>query len=89
MYKLSYSNEAKEDLRKLPKYISKRIGDKLIFYSHQKNIFNFAKPLYGVGEKRYRFRVGDYRILFTIEPDGIIVVLVILAIGHRKDIYFE
>jgi mRNA interferase RelE/StbE len=34
---------------------------------------------------RYRFRVGDYRIVFEIH-DAVLVVL-ILAIGDRKDIY--
>ena len=34
---------------------------------------------------RYRFRVGDYRIIYEIH-DAVLVVL-ILAIGDRKDIY--
>jgi mRNA interferase RelE/StbE len=34
-----------------------------------------------IGE--YRFRVGDYRIVFDLEHDS----LLILAVGHRKDIY--
>ena len=36
-------------------------------------------------ENRYRFRVGDYRIIFEIH-DKILLVL-ILAIGDRKEIY--
>lgn len=31
----------------------------------------------------YRVRQGDYRILYSIRP----VIIVILAIGHRKDVY--
>jgi mRNA interferase RelE/StbE len=31
----------------------------------------------------YRVRQGDYRILYSIRP----VVIVILEIGHRKDVY--
>lgn len=33
----------------------------------------------------YRIRVGDYRILYTIDAEGRTVR--ITAIGHRKDVY--
>jgi len=31
----------------------------------------------------YRFRIGDYRVIFDIEDDQIIV----LRIGHRREVY--
>jgi mRNA interferase RelE/StbE len=31
----------------------------------------------------YRFRIGDYRVVFDLEGDEI----VILRVGHRRDIY--
>jgi mRNA interferase RelE/StbE len=34
---------------------------------------------------RYRVRVGDYRIVYRID-DGKVVVLVLL-IGHRREVY--
>jgi mRNA interferase RelE/StbE len=43
-----------------------------------------AEKLAGV-ENRYRFRVGDYRIIYEIH-DAVLVVL-ILAVGDRKEIY--
>jgi mRNA interferase RelE/StbE len=36
-------------------------------------------------KNRYRFRVGDYRIIYEIH-DAVLLVL-ILAIGDRKEIY--
>jgi mRNA interferase RelE/StbE len=36
-------------------------------------------------DKRYRFRVGDYRIVYEIH-DTVLLVL-ILAVGDRKEIY--
>jgi mRNA interferase RelE/StbE len=36
-------------------------------------------------ENRYRFRVSDFRIVFEIHDDHLLVV--ILAVGDRKDIY--
>jgi len=32
---------------------------------------------------QYRFRIGDYRVVFDIEGD----TLFVLDVGHRKDIY--
>jgi mRNA interferase RelE/StbE len=31
----------------------------------------------------YRFRIGDYRIIFDLDGDEIVV----LRVGHRRDIY--
>lgn len=33
----------------------------------------------------YRIRCGDYRIIYTIEDD--VLIIVIIEIGHRKQIY--
>ncbi|MDF1558958.1 MAG: type II toxin-antitoxin system RelE/ParE family toxin [Bacteroidales bacterium] len=37
------------------------------------------------GEDAYRIRVGDYRIIYEIDNDKIIVIIV--SVGHRKEIY--
>jgi mRNA interferase RelE/StbE len=43
-----------------------------------------AKKLVG-GDGEWRVRTGDYRIVYEIH-DQVLVVLV-LAVGHRRDIY--
>jgi mRNA interferase RelE/StbE len=43
-----------------------------------------AKKLVG-GEGEWRVRTGDYWIVYEVN-DGVLLVLV-LAVGHRKDIY--
>jgi len=37
------------------------------------------------GRPGYRVRVGDYRIVYTIHDD--VLVVVIITLGHRKDVY--
>lgn len=37
------------------------------------------------GRDGFRIRVGNYRILYTIEDDRLLVVVVTL--GHRRDVY--
>ena len=44
-----------------------------------------GKALTGVHKGKWRYRVGDYRIIAKIE-DGRLIILVI-EIGHRKKVY--
>lgn len=37
------------------------------------------------GRDGYRVRVGDYRILYTVD-DGVLVVVVV-TLGHRREVY--
>jgi len=37
------------------------------------------------GRPGLRVRVGDYRIIYTVEDDVLLVVVV--TVGHRRDIY--
>ena len=38
-----------------------------------------------VGEKSYKFRAGDYRVIIDLEKDKLLVL--VIDIGHRKNIY--
>jgi mRNA interferase RelE/StbE len=37
------------------------------------------------GENRYRIRVGDYRILYQIFDD--ILIVTVVRVGHRSEVY--
>lgn len=37
------------------------------------------------GQEAYRIRQGEYRIIYTIEDDRLIVSIV--KVGHRRDVY--
>jgi mRNA interferase RelE/StbE len=43
-----------------------------------------SKKLPG-GEDLYRIRVGDYRVIYQVQAR--IVVVTVIRIGHRRDIY--
>lgn len=42
-----------------------------------------SRPLRG--RPGYRVRVGDYRIIYTVHDDVLLVIVVTL--GHRRDVY--
>jgi mRNA interferase RelE/StbE len=44
-----------------------------------------AKMLRGGEHGRWRVRVGDYRIIYTIEDERVVVL--ILRVAHRRDVY--
>lgn len=64
-----------------------RILKKIAFFASQKNPSRFAKKLKDFALGEYRFRIGDYRVLFDVDHKGNIFILMILRIKHRKDIY--
>lgn len=82
-FTISYHNEAvKNDIPALPAAMKVRIKSaietKLAMYPEQ-----YALPLRRTLKGYWKLRVGDYRIIFEFDRSTIIV----LGIGHRKDIY--
>ncbi len=82
-YSLFYKKTAVKSIQKLNPQIRKRLKSKLEFFVSQDDPLSFAKPLTKPADAQYRFRVGSYRVLFDIERDKIVILLV----QHRKDIY--
>ncbi len=78
-----FARSAFRQFQKLEHSAQKRINRKLYFYLSQKNPLKFAEPLKDSRYGDFRFRIGDYRVLFDIKGDTIIV----LKVGHRRDIY--
>ena len=74
---------ALRDLSRLPKSVQKRIIKKLDFFIYADNPLQFAEKIKDFSLGGYRFRIGDYRVIFDIEKDS----LIILVVGHRKDVY--
>jgi len=83
VFSFEFKEKAAKEVDKLPSKIRKRILEKLKFYSSQRNPLRFAERLRDQRFGEYRFRIGDYRILFDVDTKKIIV----LKVGHRKDIY--
>ena len=81
MYDLVYTFRAEKDIKKLSADIKERIGRTLSRYKQDPH--GYSETLIDAKLGAYRFRIGDYRVIFDIEGNEIVV----LRVGHRKDIY--
>ena len=86
MYSVQYLDSVKEDVRGLPKSIKEKLR-KAIEKKLMLNPIEFGKPLHYSLKGLRRLRVEDYRIIYQIEIDTKTVLIV--KIGHRKEVYEE
>lgn len=80
-YQLVYTHRAIKDLDGLDATVKQRIGKALQRY--ERNPLAYAEPLKQSDLGSYRFRIGDYHVVFDLEGAEIIV----LCVGHRREIY--
>ena len=80
-YNLVYTRRAEKDIKKLDSSIKGRIGNALL--KLQDNPLLYSEKLSDPALGTYKFRIGDYRVIFDIEGNDV----VILRVGHRREIY--
>lgn len=84
VYKIFYSKEARKSLLRIPRNTAKLMREKMEVialnpYADHPN----AKKLQG--REGYRLRVGDWRIVYKIQNEQLIVV--VLKIASRGEVY--
>jgi mRNA interferase RelE/StbE len=80
-YNLVYTERAVKDIQKIDPNTRSRIGRTLLRYKEDPLLY--ARKMINSELGSYRFRIGDYRVIFDLEHDDIVV----LKIGHRREIY--
>lgn len=82
---MTFHAGAAKALAKLPKKDALGLMDRLEAIAADPGAHQGAsvKPLKGAPKGRFRVRHGDYRAIYIIAPEGIII----LAVGHRREIY--
>ncbi len=78
---IAFTPSAWRDWRKLPTAVQRRLQGRLLVFAEDplQYAIKLTEPAIG----QYRFRVGDYRIVFDIQEGKIVVH----AVGDRKNIY--
>lgn len=85
-YQVVFSDHALKDLKKLDKHTAK-----LVLAWVRKNLEGCEDPrVHGKGltanrSGKWRYRVGDYRLIADISAEKVTILM--LNIGHRRDIY--
>ena len=82
-YEVQISPAARRDLKKLSANIRQRIIAKIDELAEDPRPYGYTRLR--SNDVRYRVRVGDYRIIYKVF-DEVLVVLV-LDVGDRKEIY--
>jgi mRNA interferase RelE/StbE len=80
MYKINWDERALSELRKLEGLVASRIYKRI--NQMREDIFSGdVKRLKGTND--FRLRVGNFRVIFSVEKDTI----TIWKVGNRKNIY--
>jgi mRNA interferase RelE/StbE len=84
VYKVAYLNSVEEDLKKLDKTTVRKILNRIETYlaCDPKEL---GKPLKGEFQGYWRYRWGDYRVIYKISEREILIL--VLRISNRKDVY--
>jgi len=80
-FNIGYKKSVERDLKKLPKAEARRVLDQIEEELSRKA--DACPVLKGRFAGLRKFRIGDYRVIYAILGDDVIV----LRIGHRKDVY--
>lgn len=85
-YEVRFEKNARKSLKKMDPQQSKILLswiNKHLVNSSDPRIF--GRSLIGNHKGKWRYRVGDYRLICNISDTT--VTILVLEIGHRKDIY--
>lgn len=88
MYKLVFLDKAVDEFKKMDRARQKIIKAKLLILARNPAALkNNIRRLSGPEEALYRLRIGAYRVIF--KKDEVRLVILVVRVGHRKEIYSE
>jgi addiction module toxin, RelE/StbE family len=79
--KIEYKASVDRDLRRLDRQVAARIIDKIEQELTSADLRPI--PLSGSFEGLYKFRVGDYRVVYALSEGSILVI----RVAHRREAY--
>ena len=82
IYSINITRRAQKVLSKLPADIQKKIVSNIRKLSKEP-FSNLCKKL--SGRNAWRIRIGSYRVIYEVNKEELSIIIIL--IGHRKDIY--
>jgi mRNA interferase RelE/StbE len=83
-YKIEFRPAALQDLKALPREILQRVSEKISALAENPRPGGVEK-LSGSEGDYYRIRMGDYRVLYTIQDKALWIL--IIKVRHRREEY--
>ncbi len=83
MFKIELTRKAEKELMQLDKPARRRIKKKLAWYISHDDPLVFADTLTDFTAGQYRYRIGDYRVIFEVRGNTIYIT----KVNHRREIY--
>src|SRR5665213_1866463 len=84
-YKVLIDKKCLKDLEKIPEPFRHAIDEKVKALTNNPRPEGYIKLKGSTKDPLYRIRCGDYRIVYTIKDD--VLVVIVIEIGHRREIY--
>lgn len=81
-YEVRILQAAEREMDKLPSTVHSRISKRLLSLEDNPRPRGTKKLS---GRDEYRLRIGDYRVLYTIDDKNSVVT--VFAVGHRREVY--
>jgi mRNA interferase RelE/StbE len=85
MYKLAIKKSARKELDSLPDQIFLKVDKSILSLKEDSFPFPYTQAKKLRGEDKYRLRVGDYRVVYSVDEDQ--KSIIIYRVRHRKDVY--
>ena len=84
-YQIQITDKILKKLEKLSKQNKNKIAEAINCLIEDPRPSGCKKLKGDIDNIKYRIRVGDYRVIYSIKDD--ILIICIIEVGHRKDVY--
>lgn len=84
IYKVEFAPRTEKQLKKIPKDIRELILERIAKLERNPRPENI-EPLQGAEIGLFRIRQGDYRIVYSIQDQKLLILIV--RVVHRKEVY--
>lgn len=83
---MKYEVKLKSSVKKQLKNIDKKQAEKILVKIYMLSENPFPRGVdHLTGQKTYRIRIGDYRVIYEVHNKQLLVQ--VIRVGHRKDVY--
>jgi len=80
--RIEFKKPAEKFLKSRPRKEQVRILSKI----YELPYGNHIKKMEGY-DNRYRLRIGDFRVIYELHEDGITLIVLVVEIGNRGNVY--